>query len=311
MVAGVNIIKLSPETTGFPAWKRDKEQFPDSVDQDRGHADWLVPEGASNSSARILYTHGGGYEYYSPQDVYRPATTRLAAITGMPVLAIDYRLCPEFKHPAQLEDAVQAFKWIAMNGPEGPAQARQIFVSGDSAGGGLALALALRLRDQPVDGASLAGVAVVSPQTDMTCGGESYTSRRWKAPGGPECDPIFNGEDPAAESMPQIYRLLGAPGKPGSFTLTDPGLSVLHADLHGLPPTQIHVGNAEAMLSDAVEFGKKARSAGSPVDVHVWPRMWHVFTQYSEGCGIPNAKPLQEAIEAVRQQGVFLKGLAS
>lgn len=85
LAPGVRIVKLSPKETGFPAWKRDKEEYPDDADQDRGHADWLVPEGASNSSARILYTHGGGYEYYSPQDMYRPCTTRLAAATGMPL----------------------------------------------------------------------------------------------------------------------------------------------------------------------------------------------------------------------------------
>merc|ERR1712178_283386 len=97
-------------------------------------------------------------------------------------------------------------------------------------------------------------------------------SRKWKEGGGPTCDPVFNGEDPSGESMPQIYRLLGAPGEPGSFDLKDPGLSVVHAYLHDLPPTLIHVGDAEVMLSDAVDFAKKAREAGSPVDVRVWPR---------------------------------------
>lgn len=88
-----------------------------------------------------------------PQDVYRPVTTRIAKATGMPVLAFDYRLSPEFKYPAQLDDAVQAFEWIARNGPDGPSDASAIFIMGDSAGGGLALALALQLRDSPVHGA--------------------------------------------------------------------------------------------------------------------------------------------------------------
>merc|ERR1719215_1009237 len=180
LTPGVKIVKVPPEVTGFPAWKRDKDQFPDDVDQDRGHADWLVPEGSGNASARILYTHGGGYEYYSPQDVYRPTTTKLAAATGIPVLAIDYRLAPEFKHPAQLEDALQAFKWIAKNGPEGLSPAKHIFLAGDSAGGGLALALALRLRDEPVEEGPVAGVSVVSPETDLSCSGESYRTRRWQ-----------------------------------------------------------------------------------------------------------------------------------
>lgn len=311
LAPGVRIVKLSPEVTGFAAWSRDPAEYPEDVDRDRGHADWLVPEGTNNDSPRILYCHGGGYEFYSPQDVYRPCTTRLAAAAKMPVLAIDYRCCPEFRHPAQLEDAVQAFRWIAHNGPDGPCPASKIFISGDSAGGGLAFALALRLRDHPVPEARVAGVSVVSPQTDMTCTGESYTTRRWKEGGGPQCDPMFRGPDPTADSMPQIYKLLGEPGESGSYDLKDPALSVLHAELHGLPPSQIHVGDAEVMLSDSVEFAKKAVEAGSPVQVKVWPRMWHTFTQNSEGCGGKDAKPLQEAIDAIREQGEFLSGLAS
>eukprot|EP00746_Dinoflagellata_sp_MGD_P045427 gnl/MRDRNA2_/MRDRNA2_211292_c0_seq1.p1 gnl/MRDRNA2_/MRDRNA2_211292_c0~~gnl/MRDRNA2_/MRDRNA2_211292_c0_seq1.p1 ORF type:complete len:262 (-),score=50.68 gnl/MRDRNA2_/MRDRNA2_211292_c0_seq1:334-1035(-) len=225
----------------------------------------------------------------------------------MPLLCIDYRLVPEFPHPAQLEDAVQAFQWLANNGPEGPGPASALFIAGDSAGGGLALALALRLRDDPVNGARVAGVTVVSPETDLTCSGESYTTRKWHEGGGPTCDPMFTDEDPTAASMPQIYLLLGDPGKPGSFELTEPSISVMHAELHGLPPTQIHVGDAEVMLSDSVEFAKKAKAAGSPVEVTVWPRMWHTFTQFSEGCGGPDAKPLNEALEAVKLQGEFLR----
>merc|ERR1712073_68023 len=101
--------------------------------------------------------------------------------------------------------------------------------------------------------------------------------------------------------------LLGEPDQPESYALNDPSISPLHADLHGLPPTQIHVGDVEVMLSDSVEFHKKAVAAGSNVKVNVWPRMWHVFTQYSEGCGGENAQPLKEALEAQQQQADFLK----
>mmetsp|Transcript_19222 Transcript_19222/g.50563 ORF Transcript_19222/g.50563 Transcript_19222/m.50563 type:complete len:358 (+) Transcript_19222:185-1258(+) len=311
IVLGVTITAVPPSATGFPAWSRHEDYIESEADRDRGHADWAVPEGADNSSPRVLFCHGGGYEFYNPQDVYQPTTSRLEAATGMPVFTFDYRLIPEFRHPAQLEDAVQAFLWLAENGPQGPGKASALFLAGDSAGGGLALALAVRLRDHPVEGAHVAGVAVVSPETDLTCGGESYTSRRWQEGGGDTCDPMFRDEDPVAASMPQIYRLLGVPGEHGSFPLTTLDLSVLHAALHDLPPMQIHVGDAEVMLSDSVEFGKKACASGSPVEVHVWPRMWHTFTQYSEGCGGDDAEPLQEAVEALKQQADFLKGLAA
>jgi len=266
----------------------------------------VVPTGCTNASPRILYCHGGGYEYYSPQDVYRPCTSRLAAVSGMPLFCFDYRLSPEFKHPAQINDAVQAFQWLCDNGPEGPGRAPAIFLCGDSAGGGLALALAVRLRDRPADacGVRVAGVSVVSPETDLSCSGESYRTRRGT-------DPIFTDEDPAAASMPQVYALLGQPQEVDCCCPRDPSISPLHAELHGLPPTQIHVGDSEVMLNDSVDFGQKARAAGSPVTVVVWPRMWHTFTQYTEGCGGDDAQPLQEALDALQQQGKFLRGHAT
>lgn len=309
---GVTITKLPPSVTGFPAWRRQEEYIQNpEVDLHRGHADWVVPESADNRTPRILYCHGGGYEYYSPQDVYRPATSRLAAAASMPLLAFDYRLAPEFRHPAQLEDALQALRWIAANGPYGPGEATAIFLAGDSAGGGLALALALHVRDEPIEGAEIAGISVVSPETDLSCSGESYTTRRWSEGCGSVCDPVFRDKDPAAASMPTIYRLLGEPGKPGSYSPTHPSISPIHADLHGLPPTHIHVGDAEVMLSDAVDFAKKANAAGSPVEATVWPRMWHTFTQFSEGCGGDDAQPLDEALQALKQQGDFFRDLAA
>lgn len=236
---------------------------------------------------------------------FRATTGRLAAGTGMPVLAIDYRKIPEHPHPAQLEDALQAFQWIARHGPFGTSTAAAILCAGDSAGGGLALALAVMLRDEPVHGAQLAGITVTSPQTDMSCSGESYTTRRWRDGGGSVGDPIFRGRDPQADSMPQIYKLLGKPGRPGSYLLTEPSISPLHAELHDLPPTLIHVGDAEVMLSDSVDFGAKARAAGSPVEVTVWPRMWHCFERFSEGCG--TGVPLKEGLEALERQAAFLR----
>jgi len=307
---GVTIVDLPPSVTGFPAWRRCEEYVESEADLDRGHADWVIPEGADNSTPRILYCHGGGYEMHSPQSIYRPATSRLAAVSGMPVLAFDYRKCPEFKHPAQLDDATQAFRWIWENGPEGPGLATAVFLAGDSAGGGLALALAVKLRDEPIEGREVAGITVVSPETDLTCSGESYTTRRW-VEGGPEhCDPMFRDEDPAEASMPTVYSLLGPPDDPESYHPTEAYLSVLHHDLHDLPPVQIHVGDAEVMLSDSVDFAEKAKAAGTPVELEVWPRMWHTFTQYSEGCGLALEEPPEEPTKALELQGEFLQKIA-
>jgi hypothetical protein len=105
--------------------------------------------------------------------------------------------------------------------------------------------------------------------------------------------------------MPEIYELMGKPGNVDSFRLTEPEISPLHADLHAdFPPTLIQVGDAEVMLSDSVDFGKKAQAAGASVEVQVYPRMWHCFHRFSEGCG--TGVPLQEGIEAMKLQGAFL-----
>lgn len=306
---GVTIMQVPPHVTGFKAWSRCEDMCCTEADNDRGHMDWVIPDGVDNDSPPILYLHGGGYQYYSPQDVYRPLTSRLAQAARMPLSCIDYRKIPEFRHPAQLEDAVQAFRWLSENGPNGPRHASKIFLAGDSAGGGLALALALRLRDDPTGETKVAGVVVMSPETDLTCSGASYTTRKWRTGGGPKCDPIFTGEDPGPESMDDIYLLLGPPDEPGSFHTKEPSISVLHAALHDLPPTLIHVGDAEVMLDDSVVFGEKARGVGSPVDVKVWPRMWHVFQMYSEGCGGPNKQCLEEALQSITEMGIFLQKL--
>lgn len=298
--SNVKIQVLPPSSTGFPTYYRRGREL--------GFAEWVVPDGASNQSPRILYFHGGGYEYMNPKQ-FRATTGRLAAGTGMPVLVIDYRKIPEHPHPAQLDDAVQAFEWILEHGPHGKSPASAILGSGSSAGGGLALALAVKLRDEPGHGGQLVGVTVSSPQTDMTCSGESYTTRKWCDGGGDACDPIFRGADPSADSMPQIYKLLGKPGRRGSYPLHEPSISPLHAELHKLPPTLIHVGDAEVMLSDSVDFGLKAKAAGSPVQVTVWPRMWHCFERFSEGCG--TGTPIKEGQEALRRQVAFLHQCAS
>lgn len=298
--SNVTIQVLPTAATGFPTYRKRGREL--------GLAEWIIPESANNACPRILYFHGGGYEYMSPPQ-FRATTGRLAAGTGMPVLVIDYRKIPDHPHPAQLEDAVQAFEWIAEHGPYGASPAPAILCAGSSAGGGLALALAVKIRDEPGHGGRLAGVTVSSPQTDMTCSGSSYSTRRWRDGGGETCDPIFRGKDPQADSMPQIYKLLGRPGRPGSYPLNESSISPLHAALHNLPPTLIHVGDAEVMLSDAVDFGVKARAAGSPVEVVVWPRMWHCFERFSEGCG--TGIPLKEGLEALKRQVCFLRHCAA
>lgn len=127
----------------------------------RGRAEWLVPPvGGSHGcddSCRVLYVHGGSFMWYSGVDeIYQPLTSRIALSAGMPVLAIDYRLMPEFTATEAVEDCLEALVWMGSNGPKGASKARKLFISGDSSGGGTVLSVLLAARDGlPVSGTCL------------------------------------------------------------------------------------------------------------------------------------------------------------
>jgi len=274
-----------------------------------------VPEGAEDKAERVLFLHGGGYSWYSPSDVYRPMTTRLAAACGLPVLAIDYRLAPEHAAPAALEDALAALRWLWGHGPGGAAAARRVVVVGDSAGGGLVLALmhALHAGECSAGGVSSAGVrppsAVVafSPWTDLTSSLCSYTTRAFD-PALRRGDPVFSdGGEVAAEVAASVqsaasYVSGGDPADPRLSPLFTPA-----ASLTALPPTLLLVGDAEVMLCDSTEFAARAVEAGAAdVRLRVFPRMWHVFPMYTEACGQQGAT-LPPAARAFAEVSAFVK----
>ena len=160
----------------------------------RGRSEWLVPEDCSEDCC-VLFLHGGSYMWYSGVDeYYRPLTSRIAKETGMPVLAIDYRMGPEWKAPAGICDALDALVWMDRNGPQGPRKARKLFVTGDSSGGGMSIALALAAtngipgvegKETPPD-VTIAGVIAICPLTDLTYNfkrtkNNSYKTRIWDA----------------------------------------------------------------------------------------------------------------------------------
>ncbi len=216
-------------------------------------AEWIEAGDAVTSRA-VLYVHGGGYVAGSI-DSHRNLTGHLAEAAGCRVLALDYRLAPEHPHPAPVEDAVAAFRWMVDQGlaPE------HIAVAGDSAGGGLTVATVLALRDA---GGPLPGAAVcISPWVDMEFTGESMTTRA-------DADPMVS----ASSIGPMAQLFLGEGGDP-----RDPLAAPLHADLAGLPPMLIHVGDAEVLLDDSTRLAAKAEQAGVDVTLEVWPEMVHVW----------------------------------
>jgi acetyl esterase/lipase len=184
----------------------------------------------------------------------RPVAAGIAVAGRCPVLALDYRLAPESPFPAALDDAVAAFRWMVAQG----FAADRVAIAGDSAGGGLAVATAVALRDQggPLPGALLC----FSPWTDLTMSGDSCTGRA-------KVDPIVSGA--ALRSFADAY----APGE----SLRAPLLSPLYADLTGLPPMLIQVGGNEALFSDSERLAAAARAAGVEVTLETWDGMWHVW----------------------------------
>lgn len=236
--------------------------------------EWLVPTDAPRDKA-ILYFHGGGFRIGSVAS-HRDLAARVADATGCRVLAINYRLAPEHRFPAALDDALIAYQYLREQGLR-PAD---MAFAGDSAGGNLVLGtmLAARERGLPLPAAG----ALMSPWTDLTASGASYQSRA-------EADPIHQ----RAMILALAKNYLGKDGDP-----RDPLASPLCADLTGLPPLLVQVGDRETVRDDSTELAARAKSAGADVELQVWDGMIHVFQMFPE---IPQAR------EAIASLAVFLR----
>jgi epsilon-lactone hydrolase len=215
-------------------------------------AEWLRPPGARTDAA-ILYLHGGGYVIGSPRS-HRHLAAAIARAAGTAGLLVDYRLAPEHPFPAAVEDAVAAYQWLLAGG----LAPRRLVVAGDSAGGGLTIALLLALRDRGLPRPA-AGVCI-SPWVDLTCSGATYATKA-------AVDPIVTRQSTTA--MAHAYA--------GAHDPKAPLLSPLYADLRGLPPLLVQVGSDEVLLDDALGLGERARAAGVDVTVEEWPAMIHVW----------------------------------
>jgi len=228
----------------------------------------------SECGRHILFLHGGGFIVGSPA-LYRHFTWRIASAARAHVLAIDYRLAPEHPFPAALDDAVAAYRWLLTDG----AEPRQMAVMGDSAGGGLALSLLLRLRDEsiPLPAAAVA----LSPWTDLAMTGLSLKLNA-------EADPLVSPQQ--ARHFVDYY-LAGTDPR-------SPYVSPMYGEPTGLPPTIIQVGSDEALRDDAVRMAERMRGAGCRVELEIWQRMphvWHLF-----------APVMPEARQAIERIGAFV-----
>ena len=209
----------------------------------------LVPDGGKG--ARLFYVHGGGYSLGSPE-TQRPLAARVAAAIGAPLEMPRYPLAPEHPYPAALEVLRRAWQGLE------PEEQRSALMIGDSAGGGLALALAMDLRARGEPGP--AGLVLMSPWVDLSVSGDSIERNAAH-------DLMFSRA--GLELMAQRYV--------GGCEGADPRVSPLFGDFCGLPPTLIQAGAEEMLLDDAVRAAVQAELAGVQVELQVYPGQGHVF----------------------------------
>jgi epsilon-lactone hydrolase len=229
----------------------------------------------ARADRHVLFFHGGGYVLGSAA-LYRDFSWRVAAASRATVLCLDYRLAPEHPFPAAVDDAVAAYRALLAAG----AEARHVAFAGDSAGGGLALAAMLRLRDEGVP--LPAAAAAISPWTDLALTGASLDFD-------PAVDPLTSRE--AAIRAAELYLAGSDPRLPYA--------SPLYGETSGFPPTLILAASTEILRDDAVRMAENLRGAGREVQLDLAPGLfhgWHLF-----------ARVLPEARLSIARVGAFLQ----
>lgn len=239
-------------------------------------AEWSIAPG-SEASRVLMFFHGGGYCSGSILS-HRRLVTEAGRAAGVRTLAVGYRLAPENPYPAAYEDAMTAWRFLLAQGyaPE------NIVVGGDSAGGGLTLALITRLRD--ASEAMPACAWLISPWTDLTLSGETLITKD-------AVDPLIHKG--YLDELADAY-------VPAAIGRADPRVSPLYAHLRKLPPLLIQVGSAETLLADATRLATAAGVADVAVTLEVWPHMIHAWPMW-------NAR-LEPGREALASAGAFMRG---
>lgn len=254
-------------------WLRMQGLALESVSDGAIRGEWIRPP--SPKPGAILYLHGGGYVACSPS-THRPITAALARLTGISVFACDYRLAPEHRFPAALDDTYGAYQWLLRRGIRPDTMA----IGGDSAGGGLTLSTLVRIRDAglPVPAAAIC----FSPWTDMTGSGESARGNDGRCA-------MFRPENLAQFSSAYLNGVSPA----------HPEASPLFADLHGLPPLLLQVGSTELLLDDARRVHRKIGEAGGESRLEEYDDLFHCW-QLLDGI-------VPEAHTALMQAAAFVR----
>ncbi len=238
------------------------------------YAEWLTPKDRMDSKL-LLYLHGGGY-VVGGCDMHRQMVSHVARAGRIRALLPEYRLAPEHKFPAAVDDAVAVYRSLLAAGTK----AEDIVFAGDSAGGGLSVATMLALRDagEPLPAAAV----LLSPFLDATGSGESIRTRATQ-------DPWFDSKD-----LVLIADYYCQPHQRRS-----PLVSPVLADIKGLPPMFIQVGDDEILLSDSQRLARQCAVAGIDVELEVWPGMWHVFQMFTTN--------MPESRQAIEKIGAYIQ----
>lgn len=239
-------------------------------------AAWFGERPDPTAPSAVLFCHGGGFQIGSLLS-HRSLMARLARSASTPVLGFEYRLAPEARYPAAHDDAFRAYVHLLNDLGE---RAR-IAIAGDSAGGNLALATALRAIRAGLR--KPACLVLISPWLDLALAGDSYRTRAVLD---------FFSRPEQLQAMARTY--LGRGGDPA-----EPACSPLYQDLKGLPPTLVHGGDHDITLDDATALAAHAARHGLDLRLRVWPGMFHHFQIFGE---------LPEARESIGEIGDFLRG---
>lgn len=258
----------------FASWATAVDCVLNEVDADGVRALWIDPV-AADPERVLFYLHGGGYILGTADHVAK-MVGHIARSAGCRALSVDYRLAPEHGYPAGLDDAVTAYTWLL----DQRVRPGQVVVAGDSAGGGLCLAMLLTLRDR---GLPLPAAAVpISPWAEITCSADAWVRN---------ADTDFLLDKERLTGIGELYTQGADPG--------DPLVSPVHGDYAGLPPMYIQASAYETLLDDCLAVAGAAARGGVDVRLDVFPEMQHVF-QYCAG-------NMPEADEAISRIGNWIR----
>jgi monoterpene epsilon-lactone hydrolase len=240
------------------------------------YAEWITC-GDVDTDKIFMFIHGGGY-YRGSIDATRATVARISAEAKVRCLSIEYRLAPEHPFPAAVDDTYTAYNWLLKEG----INPKNIIVSGQSAGGGLCLALLLKIKEN--NGFQPKGAVAISPWTDLSQSGKTMITNA-------NIDPVISKQ--YLDRMANLY-LSKTPN-------ISPLASPLYGDLSGLPPLLVQVGSAETLLDDSKRFVERAKEAKVDVQIEVWQDMFHGWHG--------SAHILKEAEEAIKSIGLFCRNL--